>query len=159
MLYNVSALYIDESHSRRLIQMLRPTLLFGIAAIALLATGCKNSDNLATYETTGSVTYKDGQIVDEGTVIFVADGLPPGRAVIEEGEYSVSTYEPDDGAVAAKFRVAVTVNPPMDFDPDGGKKPPKLAKQKYSAPDTSGLEFEVTADGENRFNIVLEREK
>ncbi len=139
--------------------MLRYIILLAFTAITLSIVGCKDSGNLPTYKTTGSVEYEDGQIVEEGTVIFVADGMPPGRSVIEEGEYSISTYDPNDGAVAAKFRVAVNVNPPMDFDPDGRKKPPKLAKQKYSAPDTSGLEFEVTADGKNRFDIVLEREK
>lgn len=136
-----------------------PRLAKATVVVSLIAVGCKNSGDLPTYKTSGSVKYKDGQSVEEGSVIFVAEGLPPGRSVIEHGEYSISTYEPGDGAVAAKFRIAVTVYPPDDFDPDAGKKPPKLAHQKYSAPDTSGLEFEVTADGDNRFDIVLEREK
>ena len=129
------------------------------AFFALIFAGCGDSGRIPTYKTTGSVKYVDGESIKEATVIFVAEGVPAGRGVVEDGEYAIGTYEDDDGAVAAKFRVAVNVNPPADYDPDGRKRPPKLAHQKYSAPDTSGLEFEVTKDGDNRYDIVLEREK
>lgn len=132
---------------------------FALVYLTLLLSGCGDSGRPPRYKTTGSVKYVDGESVQEGTVIFVAEGQPAGRGVIDDGEYAIGTYEAADGAVAANFRVAVNVNPPEDYDPDGRKAPPKLAHEKYSAPDTSGLEFEVTKDGENRFDIVLEREK
>gem|GEM_PF-422612 len=141
------------------VMMNQPMFRLTAAFFALIFVGCGDSGRLPTCKTTGSVTYVDGESVQEGSVIFVAEGVPAGRAVIDDGEYSIGTYEDDDGAVAAKFRVSVNVHPPEDFDPDGRKRPPKLAHEKYSAPDTSGLEFEVTKDGDNRFDIVLEREK
>ena len=70
----------------------------------------------------------------------------------------MGTYEESDGAVAAKFAAAITVNPPADFDPDAGKRSVG-AKAKYEDPKTSGLEFEVTEDGDNHFEIKLERGK
>lgn len=125
--------------------------------ILMTTIGC-GSSNEPTYKTTGSVKYTDGQSVGDGSVIFIAEGRPSARGVIEGGEYKLGTFGANDGAVAAKFRVAVTVNPPIDHDPDGRNRPPKLAHPKYSAPDTSGLEFEVTKGGDNRFDIELERE-
>ena len=135
--------------------MCRLNCVFVLLLISVVGCG---SSNEPTYKTTGAVTYTDGKSVGDGTVIFVAEGRPAARGVIEDGEYRLSTFETNDGAVAAKFRVAVTVNPPTDFDPDGRRRAPKLAHRKYSAPDTSGLEFEVTKDGSNRFDIELERE-
>ena len=112
--------------------------------IFLLLLGCGDANPMPTFTTTGSVTYTDGQPIEEGSIIFVCEGMPSGRAVIENGVYRIGTFEEDDGAVAGKFRIAVTVNPPADYDPDSRRPAPKLAHMKYSAPDTSGLEFEVT---------------
>ena len=121
-----------------------------------VSAGCGNSDRLPTFETTGTVTYIDGKPIEEGTLLFYAEGFPTGRALIDDGQYTVGTYEETDGAVAARFKIGVTANPPADYDPDAGR-PPLGPKPKYARPDTSGLEFEVTPDGENRFDIVLER--
>ena len=135
--------------------MFRPvSIVFALAAVA----GCGNSDRLPTYETTGSVQYEDGEPIEEGTVMLVAAGLPPGRALIENGRFEIGTYEESDGAVEGTFQVAVLVAPPVDYDPDAGR-PPVGAKAKYERPETSGLEFQVTADGENEMNLVLERGK
>jgi hypothetical protein len=124
----------------------------------LVSIGCQNSDRIATYETTGTVTYEDGKPIQEGSVIFIASGLPSGRGLIEDGSFSVGTYEDTDGAVAGTFQVAVIVNPPADYDPDAGKTP-VAAKAKYARPETSGIEFEVKPDGANTLKIVLERGK
>lgn len=128
-----------------------------VLAVLVTTVGCTDSDRLATYKTTGAVTYTDGTKIQEGTVLCIAEGLPPARGIIEDGEFRLGTYEQSDGAVAAKFKVAVTVAPPIDYDPDDGKKPPVGAKAKYNRPETSGLEIEVKPDVENHFEIVLER--
>lgn len=120
------------------------------------ALGCGNSDRLPTFTTTGTVEYEDGEPIDEGTVMFVASGLPPGRALIQDGRFEIGTYEEADGAVEGTFQVAVLVAPPVDYDPDAGR-PPVGAKAKYERPETSGLEFKVTPDEKNEFDIVLER--
>ena len=87
-----------------------------------------------------------------------AAGLPPGRALIEHGKFNVRTYEESDGAVEGSFQVGVLVSPPIDYDPDAGR-PPMGAKAKYGRPETSGLAYDVTPDGENHFEILLERGK
>lgn len=105
------------------------------------------------------MTYEDGQPIEEGTITFIGDGLPPGRGLIDSGRYEMGTYESDDGIVVGSFQIAITVSPPVDFDPDGGKRPPKSAKAKYTRPETSGLTFEMTPESSSEFNIKLEREK
>ena len=130
------------------------SIVFAVATVA----GCGNSDRMPTYETTGSVQYEDGEPIEEGTVMLVAPGLPPGRALIEKGRFEIGTYEESDGAVEGTFQIAVLVAPPVDYDPDAGR-PPAGAKAKYERPETSGLEFQVTADGKNELDLVLEREK
>ena len=120
------------------------------------AIGCGDSSRMKTYPTSGSITFDDGKPVEEGTIMFVSSGLPSGRGLIEGGQYQMGTYEQADGSVEGTFQVAVVVNPPANYDPDAGP-PPVGAKEKYSIPETSGLEFTVTADGPNEFDIVLER--
>lgn len=133
----------------------RSALLF--CACLSLIVGCGKSGRLETYQTAGTVMFVDGEAVEEGGIILSATGLPPARGVIENGRFSLMTYETGDGAVAGKFKVAVRVNPPMDYDPDAGKPPPLGAKSKYERPETSGIEFEVTTEGDNVLDIVLER--
>lgn len=131
-------------------------LPFVLAAFVLLL-GCSNSDGLPTYPLSGTVRFENGQVVEEGTILFVAAGLPAGRGSITNGEYKVGTYRADDGIVAGTFQVGIIVSPPADYDPDAKGKPPMMAKAKYARPDTSDLEFEVRPEGERRFNIELER--
>lgn len=133
------------------------TLAISIAFAFIVATlGCEDSGRLATHKTTGTIKYTDGKPIKEGSILFVCEGLPSGRAVIEEGEFTVGTYESADGAVAGLFRVGITVSPPIDYDPDDGRAPVG-AKAKYNRPESSGLEFEVSAEGTNHFEIELER--
>jgi len=123
----------------------------------LLSAGCGNSDRLPTYKATGTVKFDDGKPVEEGSISLSASGLPPGRGFIENGEFSVTTYEEGDGAVAGTFQVAIRANPPVDYDPDSRGPAPIGAKAKYERPETSGIEFEVTPKGANTLDIVLER--
>lgn len=130
-----------------------------VLLVLLSALGCSDSDRLTTYALRGEVTYEDGQPIEEGNIMFVAEGLPSGRGLIDAGRYELGTYESDDGIVAGTFQIAITVSPPVDFDPDGGKRPPKSAHAKYTHPETSGLTFEMTPESSGEFNIKLQREK
>ncbi len=129
---------------------------FLLVGCFVFVMGCSKSDRLPTFKTTGTVKYEDGELIKEGTILFVAEGLPSGRGIIRDGKYEIGTYEETDGAVAADFRVGITVNPPEDYDPDAGRLR-GVAKAKYSRPDTSGLEFTVEDADENTFDVELER--
>jgi hypothetical protein len=126
------------------------------------------------------VTYR-GQPVEGALVTFVSPGAPRysmGKTD-GEGKFSLTTYEPDDGAFAGKHTVLVVKKPPTtaavepapvsdepvkpsDIDQammqqaaQAQKKPRKsLLPEKYASESTSDLQFDVTED-ENSFEINL----
>ena len=130
----------------------------GSLAVGVLA-GCSNSDRLPTYALTGAITYEDGSPVEEGSMMFVAEGLPAGRGVIEAGRYTTGTYEATDGLVVGTFRVAITVSPPADFDPDAGGRSPLAPHPRYARPESSGIEVAITPDGDREYDLQLARDR
>ena len=38
----------------------------------------------------------------------------------------MKTYEASDGVVIGKYRLGAIVSPPLDYDPDDGKRPPGI---------------------------------
>ncbi|HWE39456.1 MAG TPA: hypothetical protein VG406_23090 [Isosphaeraceae bacterium] len=87
-----------------------------------------------TLPVKGTVRY-NGKPVTQGTIKFEPEG--PGReatgAIQPDGTFTLSTYEPDDGAVPGPHRVAIT---------GAGATVP----QKYSNFSSSGVEVEVAPD-------------
>ncbi len=94
----------------------------------------------------GTVTL-NGREVQTGVIEFhsLGDGKDIARDVIEHGEYRLTTFLPDDGAVPGKHRVVV-------------KSPPDLVvgavPEKYGDPATSDLTVEVNP-GVNQIPIKL----
>jgi hypothetical protein len=137
--------------------ILAVTRYYPLAILCAVSLGCGDKGRIETYRATGSVEYMDGQAIESGSVLFVAtDGQPPARAMINNGRFTLGTYEESDGAAAGSFQVAVLLEPPADYDPDAGRAPP-TADTKYGRPETSGLSFEVAPDADNDFEIKLER--
>jgi len=70
--------------------------------------GCSRSNRLATYPVHGTLTYK-GKPVAGATVDFLAPGAP--RPAVgntdQAGHFRLTTFEPDDGAIAGKHVVIV----------------------------------------------------
>jgi hypothetical protein len=150
------------------------SLLVAVPVVAAVV-GCGDSSGLAKrYPVSGTVTYH-GKPLERGTISFApADGK--GRAAggaITDGRYSLTTQDPDDGALPGKYRVGILAK---EADPSkvdlkikklrGGatteaeKKamaavyPQKVAARaaaaaknlipaRYSSPETSGLTVEV----------------
>jgi hypothetical protein len=153
--------------------MVRKTVSCLVSAIPTLAilVGCGDDSGLPKrYPVSGTVTY-NGKLLEKGNINFAPDG-PGGRAAggsIVDGRYSLTTQDPDDGAVPAKYKVSVvsksTDTSKIDLKIKGAtsedaKKaiaavfPQKVAAKaaakaknlipaKYNSPETSGLTFEV----------------
>jgi len=150
----------------------RPQLLIILIFVAIFGTsGCGGvSDAPKLYRVTGVVTYK-GQNVPGAKVMFMGDGTKPPAVDItnDDGKYSLSSLA-GPGAVAGRHIVAVVkeseaepfekINMSMEEAAVASQKPEKPAKPtslipaKYSSPQSSGLEFEVTS-GTNEFAIEL----
>lgn len=124
-----------------------------------------------TFAASGVVTYKGEPVADAtigarstGTKNIVASS---GRTD-SSGRFSLSTYQPGDGAIAGQHQFTVTKavtegDDPSYFDPSSpnyGKPAPKtttkyLVPQKYSSFDTSGLTGEVKDSGTTDLKLEL----
>jgi hypothetical protein len=96
-----------------------------------------------------------------GTILCVSDAaagasLSARAAIHEDGTFVLGTYEEDDGAVAGRHVVAFIPPTPPNYNPDAGP-PPRMLHPRFESHDSSGLDFEVSADGPN--DIVLEVSK
>jgi hypothetical protein len=120
-------------------------------ALALL--GCGRSTGLNTAPVTGAVTL-DGKPLTSGFVRFSpADGGRGATGTIhEDGTYKLKNYTGEDGAPVGKHRVAVVA-----YQSAGGEesKLTYAVPERYANFDGSGLEFEVVAGQDNRFDIPL----
>lgn len=147
-----------------------------LAAICVLQ-GCNRSDRPATYPVRGNVTYR-GKPVAGASVTFMGPGAPRAAAgkTDEAGNFQLTTFEPNDGAVAGTHEVTVkkyaSEPPQLPQAPADGVVDPEVEAQytaamarwletarfavpkKYTDRNTSDLRFEVV-DGENEFNIEL----
>ncbi len=129
-----------------------------LVLIVMALSGCGRGDGLPTYPATGQVSYPDGRPLEGGTIIFesVEHRVSARGAIDIDGSFDLGTYESGDGAVAGRYRVAISPPSQMDVDPDEGDVP-ALVHPRFTHPDTSGLEFTVSADRPNRFEVEVER--
>ena len=146
---------------------------------ALIGLGCGDDGLGKRYAVSGKVTYK-GEPVKKGNINFIPTD-PDGHGatgLITDGQYSLSTLNPGDGALPGTYKVTVDDRQVNDqqvkADLDALSKqrginysrPPeemllkatKAAKGalpgKYQIPSTSGLEKQVKAES-NTFNFEL----
>ena len=140
---------------------------------AVLVLGCGDPSGLPKrYPVSGTVTYQ-GKPVEKGRINFIptqADGRAAGGE-IENGEYSLTTAEPGDGAIPGSYKVtiiAVEVDTTKlkeiakggQFHHDKAfakavRTAKKLVPSKYQLPDTSGLTAEVKAQTNSGVNFEL----
>jgi hypothetical protein len=151
-----------SGNSDRLPMTMRiPTGLRPLLFVAPLLAGCGDG-RPSLVPATGQVLL-NGAPLAGATVSFqpvdVAEGSfqRPSRATTDaEGRFSPTTYSPGDGIPVGKYRVAVQKREPVgelppDFNwetaDDAAVKFQWTTPRKYSSPDTSGLEVEVTGSG------------
>ena len=131
-------------------------------------SGCSLGDSqkgqrLRVYPVTGSVTMSS-QPVDKAMVIFVGpDGSTARGTTNAEGDFTLTTFEANDGAVAGPQQVAI-VKEEAGYDPNQlkiGQAPPTSGSNKsalpkiYADPKTSGLTVTVSEDAPNEFGFDL----
>jgi hypothetical protein len=109
-----------------------------------------------TYPVTGKVRFPDGKPLEGGVIIFVAaEGGVQSRARIErDGTFTLGTLSEKDGAVTGLQRVSVR---PESLGPGAPPKQPLLTK--YQSASSSGLEFTVSNNSPNEFDVVVEAAK
>jgi hypothetical protein len=138
---------------------LRSAMFIVLGAVA----GCGGP---ARYPVQGSIRLADGMSLAGGGVEFAAkEGIHMATAVIQEdGSYALSSTGKLDGAPPGAYRIRVLPPDSEAEEPEddngniigvGAERP--LVPYQYQDFDTSGLEYVVKEDGENTFDIVLQR--
>jgi hypothetical protein len=153
-------------------------LVKSFLVLGALAAGCGSETKpppVDVYPVTGSVNYKGQPVVGADITFFntEADRSSFGRTD-DRGEYRLTTFSMNDGAVAGKHIVTITkveaapVTAPLpdvesiDYAPPGiGEEtvvapPPKASiPAKYGDQQTSGLVAVVNSDAPNKFDFDL----
>jgi hypothetical protein len=162
-------------------KFLAPTVV--CLVVSLVSAGCSRSGRPAVAPVRGQVTYQAKPLA-RATIAFLCPGAP--RLAVgttdEAGNYRLTTFEPDDGAIIGTHIVTVNM---FDSEPEEvvvGPDPPTIAKPmsksiddamkrsvrriqiadkakprlptKYAERRTSDLRKEVVA-GDNIINIDL----
>ncbi|RCS46370.1 carboxypeptidase regulatory-like domain-containing protein [Bremerella cremea] len=142
-------------------------ILWGNAAVVcLLMTGCiQSNSNPSTSPVTGKVIHQ-GKAVEGATIQFLPSDPKNKVANAQsdaEGKYVLSTFETGDGAMPGKYKVTVrklvSVQEGVQKDGENAGEPAYVNKdmlpKKYRSAGSTTLEYTVTADGENTFDIDL----
>jgi hypothetical protein len=157
---------------------------FAIALLGVPLFGCGGESLPKRVPVSGSVTYK-GKAVEGATVGFLCEGAPRMASGItdKDGKFTLTTYEPNDGAIPGKHTVTVTkMDKTSDLmeaqdrnanaDPEAagdayGKAMARAAKDPkqgakdvlpavYSSPTTSPLRETVNETGPNVIPIQIQ---
>jgi hypothetical protein len=126
---------------------------------ACLLSGCSDSGRVPTFPAGGIVRFADGQPLSGGSIICESpQGLSARGKIDATGKFQLGTYELDDGAVEGKHLVAISPKLSAERERDAAKRTaPAMLDDRYANAQTSGIEIDVKADGENQFQIELVR--
>lgn len=129
--------------------MQRRVSVFTLAVIAAMA-GCGDSTP-PMHVVSGTVKLADGTPVQTGTVEFSSeDGSQTARAAIDsDGRFTFSTTAGRHKCVV--IQLILTEDLPMHQHDHGPTVHPDFSHYRRS-----GLSFDVTAEAENEFDIVVE---
>lgn len=122
--------------------------------------GGSNEKLSKVYPVNGVVKYQ-GQPVEGATVTFTLTGAQKQRTSFGKsgpnGEFKITTYTKDDGAIPGKHAVTVTKIEPGEPDANGIVAPDKqLLPERYGDLGTSPLTADVTDKGPNKVELILE---
>jgi hypothetical protein len=121
--------------------------------VALSSSGC-GQKAASVGLVRGTVTL-DGKPLQFGNVVAIPSAGPSAEGVIQNGQFELSTFGKNDGAVSGTHKVIVTAREPAQgsrSEPIAGKL---LVPQRYTNPDVSGLSIEVKAGEVNTPELKL----
>lgn len=135
-----------------------PTALLKLSfaiCFAILCTGC--SSQLQTYEVKGKVEFENGRPVVVGTVecLSVEHNINARGDIQPDGTFSLTTFQPDDGAVEGDHKCVVIQM--VIGENISGHRPSTVGvvAPKYASYQTSGLSFDVSPDAANEIVLTV----
>lgn len=129
--------------------MTKLRLLLLLVSIGLW--GCSRGDGLVIAPVEGKIVMNGKPLPDVG-VTFLPDGAGPSASgnTNENGEFTLRTAEPGDGAVVGSHKVVL--GPAQE----GPRKPGSATiPNKYGSPTTTDLSVEVVAGKTHAFTLEL----
>jgi hypothetical protein len=123
--------------------------------------GCAPS-NPKTYPVQGRVFFEDERNVELGSVEFRLDSdsqrtVARGK-IAPDGSFSLSTFEPGDGALPGKYKVIVQQMVIAEGFKKGHQHGPRVPS-RYAEYGNSGLTAEVKPESKNVIEIKLKKDK
>jgi hypothetical protein len=134
--------------------------------LVFVATACTIgcSDKLPrTVRVEGCITYQ-GKPVTQGSITFMPIAMAPGSntqpatgSLDSDGNYRLRSYREKDGILPGKYAVSVAAYHSYRLPTGPGEKLDYSIPEKYTSPQTSGLNADVLADaaGPLRFDFEL----
>jgi hypothetical protein len=153
---------------RRRAFLRRAALLLMCGAVLTAGCGKKGGDRPKVVRAGGQVLFRGAPV--EGAVVTFTNAEANVSAYAKtgpDGRFRLTTFGHEDGAVPGRQKVAVSkvevtrkAPPGVDYSTTSAEPPPDerkhLLPERYSRPDTSGLEVEVKEGDKNDFTLRLE---
>jgi hypothetical protein len=130
----------------------RCSLAFLAAFVASIATGCGGSSSIARVK--GKVEL-DGQPLANGSIITIPKAGRGARGTIQNGEFELSTFGNNDGALVGTHKVAISASEPSAAAGPEAATGKLLVPERYTSPDGSHLTLEVEAGKVNTPTLKL----
>lgn len=131
-------------------------MVLGLAAV--VSCGCSRVRE-RLYPVIGRVAFADGAPLTEGMVVFdaVAENAAVGaRGVIgSDGAFRMGTRGDGDGVPAGRYRVAIAL-PARNGDTGAVNTSGPAIAPRFTAFETSGLEFTVEQNQANDYRLTVE---
>jgi hypothetical protein len=143
-----------------------PVALLALAVAAAGGCSAGQAPGPKPVPVHGLIRY-NGKLLDGAHVIFTNTeaGISAEGVTDAHGKFSLTTFQPNDGAVPGHYHVTVTkaqeptrhgaANAPPVFRPGGAPHPRWLIPQKYSSLKTSGLTADVNEAGNDEIVVEL----
>lgn len=139
-----------------------------VLPLLFFSSGCggdKIRGEHPVYPASGVITYKGNPLAGARVVFYHEDSAkPPARATTDDvGKFTLTTYNPKDGAVPGKYTVTVhkmegtNLGEDEVIDPKVGAKiqARSAIPPRYGVKAQSGLTAQITEDGLNEFKFDL----
>lgn len=132
-----------------------------VAFLAAVPAGCGGgTDNPPTHQVSGVVLYNGEPLSNVGVTFYPSEGRSAAGKTDSQGKFSLTTFEPNDGAIAGEHKVAIvpgsgeaaskdsselTTDDYAPPSPDAEAPFPK----KYSTKETTDLTVRIPEDLQN----------
>lgn len=159
MLLQLSATLVNAHHAKVYVA----SFLFAGLMFCLGCSSQTTGEVLRTAPASGQLIYKRQPLEHFQVTFFPVDGSRPAIGVSDgDGKFVLGTNQPNDGAVVGKHKVAILYVGPPSTNPEEGMTefstppPPKVKlPTKYSRSETSGIEIDISASGNEAIKIEL----